>query len=189
MAGKGGGAWKVAYADFVTAMMAFFLVMWITSQDTKIKEAIAHYFEDPMGYLPLGTSNKPADSGAIFEGPAGGVVPGTKTRAMGRGRFSHTDGGVQGPATEMVSDWIMNDPQLTDKWQKQADRSRKLAAEYQTMDSREHDQDDLAARLLADELQSEIRKDAPSEGLYGELIQDSLDLVQWREIAEDILSE
>ena len=30
MAGKGGGAWKVAYADFVTAMMAFFLVMWIT---------------------------------------------------------------------------------------------------------------------------------------------------------------
>jgi len=44
MAGKGGGAWKVAYADFVTAMMAFFLVMWITAQNTKIKEAIAHYF-------------------------------------------------------------------------------------------------------------------------------------------------
>ncbi len=44
MAGKGGGAWKVAYADFVTAMMAFFLVMWITAQNTKIKQAIAHYF-------------------------------------------------------------------------------------------------------------------------------------------------
>jgi chemotaxis protein MotB len=47
MAGKGGGAWKVAYADFVTAMMAFFLVMWITAQNKPVKEAIAAYFEDP----------------------------------------------------------------------------------------------------------------------------------------------
>jgi chemotaxis protein MotB len=49
MAGKGGGAWKVAYADFVTAMMAFFLVMWITSQDDQVKKAIGGYFQDPWG--------------------------------------------------------------------------------------------------------------------------------------------
>ncbi|MCC7421295.1 MAG: OmpA family protein [Planctomycetaceae bacterium] len=49
MAGKGGGAWKVAYADFVTAMMAFFLVMWITAQSKEVKESIASYFEDPLG--------------------------------------------------------------------------------------------------------------------------------------------
>lgn len=49
MAGKGGGAWKVAYADFVTAMMAFFLVMWITAQNQPVKESIAHYFQDPFG--------------------------------------------------------------------------------------------------------------------------------------------
>jgi chemotaxis protein MotB len=48
MAGKGGGAWKVAYADFVTAMMAFFLVMWITAQNQEMKEAISSYFEDPF---------------------------------------------------------------------------------------------------------------------------------------------
>ena len=48
MAGKGGGAWKVAYADFVTAMMAFFMVMWITSQSDKVKQAIAHHFNDPF---------------------------------------------------------------------------------------------------------------------------------------------
>ena len=48
MAGKGGGAWKVAYADFVTAMMAFFLVMWITAQNTKVKEAIAEHFQQPL---------------------------------------------------------------------------------------------------------------------------------------------
>src|SRR5689334_7618254 len=49
MAGKGGGAWKVAYADFVTAMMAFFMVMWLVGQKEDVKEAIAHYFQDPMG--------------------------------------------------------------------------------------------------------------------------------------------
>ena len=49
MAAGGGGAWKVAYADFVTAMMAFFLVMWITGQSKPVKQAVASYFEDPLG--------------------------------------------------------------------------------------------------------------------------------------------
>jgi chemotaxis protein MotB len=48
MAGAGGGAWKVAYADFVTAMMAFFMVMWLTSQKPAVKQAIAGYFRDPF---------------------------------------------------------------------------------------------------------------------------------------------
>jgi len=47
--GHHGGAWKVAYADFVTAMMAFFLVMWLVSQDQKIKEAVEHSFQNPFG--------------------------------------------------------------------------------------------------------------------------------------------
>jgi chemotaxis protein MotB len=47
MAGHGGGAWKVAYADFVTAMMAFFMVMWITAQNNAVKQAIASYFQTP----------------------------------------------------------------------------------------------------------------------------------------------
>ncbi len=52
MAGKGGGAWKVAYADFVTAMMAFFMVMWLVAQSKPMKEAIASYFNDPTGHNP-----------------------------------------------------------------------------------------------------------------------------------------
>jgi chemotaxis protein MotB len=52
MAGKGGGAWKVAYADFVTAMMAFFMVMWLVAQSKPMKEAIASYFNDPSGKNP-----------------------------------------------------------------------------------------------------------------------------------------
>jgi chemotaxis protein MotB len=44
-----GGAWKVAFADFMTAMMAMFLVLWIVSQSTDVKSAIAGYFQDPLG--------------------------------------------------------------------------------------------------------------------------------------------
>lgn len=69
MAGKGGGAWKVAYADFVTAMMAFFLVMWITAQNKPVKNAIAAYFEDPMG-----TSSEPR--AGEFEGRDGAAIMG-----------------------------------------------------------------------------------------------------------------
>jgi chemotaxis protein MotB len=48
--GHQGGAWKVAYADFVTAMMAFFLVLWLVGSAPKpVKEAIAGYFNDPSG--------------------------------------------------------------------------------------------------------------------------------------------
>jgi chemotaxis protein MotB len=50
--GHGGhhwGAWKVAYADFVTAMMAFFMVMWLLNTSKPVKAAIAGYFKDPSG--------------------------------------------------------------------------------------------------------------------------------------------
>lgn len=47
-AGHHGGAWKVAFADFMTAMMALFLVLWLVSQaDTKLKQSIAQYFRSP----------------------------------------------------------------------------------------------------------------------------------------------
>jgi chemotaxis protein MotB len=46
-----GGAWKVAYADFVTAMMALFLVLWLTSQDEKIKEAVERSFRNPFASI------------------------------------------------------------------------------------------------------------------------------------------
>jgi chemotaxis protein MotB len=61
--GHHGGAWKVAYADFVTAMMAFFLVMWLVNQSKAVKSSIGSYFRDPVsfeaggrGVLPGGTA-------------------------------------------------------------------------------------------------------------------------------------
>ncbi len=47
--GHHGGAWKVAYADFVTAMMALFIVLWVLSSGDKVKKAVAEYFRDPRG--------------------------------------------------------------------------------------------------------------------------------------------
>jgi chemotaxis protein MotB len=44
-----GGAWKVAFADFMTAMFALFLVLWLVNQSSDVKSAIAGYFADPLG--------------------------------------------------------------------------------------------------------------------------------------------
>lgn len=68
-----GGSWKVAYADFVTAMMAFFMVMWLLSMDQKMKDAIEGYFSNPVGFKK-GFS---AGTNIISSGnsPAGEVKP------------------------------------------------------------------------------------------------------------------
>jgi len=67
--GHHGGAWKIAFADFATAMMAFFLVMWLMSSATpEQKKAISGYFQDPIGFtesasphaIDLGGSPTPA---------------------------------------------------------------------------------------------------------------------------------
>ena len=44
-----GGAWKVVYADFVTAMMALFIVLWLLSSSEQTKKAVGGYFQDPSG--------------------------------------------------------------------------------------------------------------------------------------------
>jgi chemotaxis protein MotB len=54
-----GGAWKVAYADFVTAMMSLFIVLWLMNSSERIKKAVAGYFNDPKGTASmLGTTLK-----------------------------------------------------------------------------------------------------------------------------------
>jgi len=60
--GHHGGAWKVAYADFVTAMMALFIVLWILGQEESTKEAVAHYFKDPLGISDKGKGLMPGSS-------------------------------------------------------------------------------------------------------------------------------
>jgi chemotaxis protein MotB len=76
--GHHGGAWKVAYADFVTAMMAFFLVMWLVTQSTEVKEAVAHYFKDPVHY-------KERIGAKVIDGGVGVLEGGTPRETGGDG--------------------------------------------------------------------------------------------------------
>lgn len=63
--GHHGGAWKVAYADFVTAMMALFIVLWLMNSSKQIQEAVGGYFKDPSGTSKMvGTDQR--GSGANF---------------------------------------------------------------------------------------------------------------------------
>jgi chemotaxis protein MotB len=66
--GHHGGAWKVAYADFVTAMMAFFMVMWLVGQSAAVKAAVAGYFRDP-GLFDYEKSN------SMVPGGEKGILP------------------------------------------------------------------------------------------------------------------
>jgi chemotaxis protein MotB len=61
--GHHGGAWKVAYADMVTALMALFIVLWILSQSDEVIQSVAGYFRDPMGYKEGGMPS-------VFQGGA-----------------------------------------------------------------------------------------------------------------------
>lgn len=62
--GHHGGAWKVAYADFVTAMMALFIVLWIVGQSDAVKQAVSAYFKDP-GVFESGRG------GSVLQGSTG----------------------------------------------------------------------------------------------------------------------
>ncbi len=66
--GRHGGAWKIAYADFVTAMMAFFLLMWLLGSTTKGDlEGIAEYFKTPLKVAMQGGSGS-GDSSSVIKG-------------------------------------------------------------------------------------------------------------------------
>jgi len=82
--GHHGGAWKVAYADFVTAMMAFFLVLWIVGQSQAVKAGVAGYFREP-GVLEFERST--------------GILPGATTGISPEGTpASKQQGGTTKPA-------------------------------------------------------------------------------------------
>lgn len=74
--GHHGGAWKVAYADFVTSMMAFFMVMWIVGMDQSTKTAIEGYFRNPVGFSDgSSTSMSPVNLLGNPPKPASGTTP------------------------------------------------------------------------------------------------------------------
>ena len=85
--GHHGGSWKVAYADFVTAMMAFFMVMWILGMDDQTKKAIEGYFSNPVGYRKgYGAGQSPVSTGSspsnVHKQPLKMIVRSTEQRSF-----------------------------------------------------------------------------------------------------------
>ncbi len=67
--GAHGGAWKIAYADFVTAMMAFFLLMWLLGSTAEgDKKGIADYFNSPLKLSLMGGASGSGDSSSVLKG-------------------------------------------------------------------------------------------------------------------------
>ena len=84
--GHHGGAWKVAYADFVTAMMALFIVLWVLgASDKKFKSGLAHYFREP----------------GVFSGSRG-IVPDGGLDKLGAGI-------IQAPSLEVLESYLKQD--------------------------------------------------------------------------------
>jgi len=107
VAGKGGGAWKVAYADFVTAMMAFFMVMWIMAQSKPVKEAVAEYFQDPLG---SGSSSKTGSKGHPLGGTGLAETPNAKGSKIGSsGRKRSAGEGSRGAGLHKPSFGMLHD--------------------------------------------------------------------------------
>ncbi len=75
-AGHHGGAWKVAFADFMTAMMAFFLVMWLVGQKPDVRESVAGFFQDPGKFSSEGKAGvlKGAASPIKKQNPVGSMI-------------------------------------------------------------------------------------------------------------------
>jgi chemotaxis protein MotB len=145
--GAHGGAWKIAYADFVTAMMAFFLLMWLLGSTTEgDKKGIADYFQSPLKVAMFGGSGS-GDSSHVIKG--GGA---DMTRSTGQVKSGET------PAERRT----INLKALKEE-QRRAEISRLERLMQQVKDK-------LAQNPALSAISSQIRLDMTHEGLRIQIV-------------------
>ncbi|VTR96379.1 flagellar motor protein : Motility protein B, N-terminal domain protein OS=Gemmatimonadetes bacterium KBS708 GN=J421_0225 PE=4 SV=1: MotB_plug [Gemmata massiliana] len=184
MAKGGGGSWKVAYADFVTAMMAFFLVMWIGAQDVKVRQSVANYFVDPSG-----VSKRPTNAGAVLDAPVSGPVPENAKVEGGRGARA-PGGDTPSPSTAAVLNWIKSNDKQFQRWKAEAQRCRESAAVQKAVNQTQTPEEvasNQLTSLLSTEVAGGIPKDTPD--VYKDLLFGSFKEVNWKQVAEVLLTE
>jgi chemotaxis protein MotB len=165
----------------VTAMMAFFLVMWIGAQDVKVRQSVANYFVDPSG-----VSKSPKAAG-VMQSPSPGSVP-SESQVQG-GQGSRTPGGqTPSPSTAAVITWIRESPNRLQHWKAQAQRCREAAAAQKVANQAKSPEEvatDQLAQMLSSELVSGIPAQTPE--VYKRMVLESLKEVNWNQVAGEIL--
>lgn len=185
MAGKGGGgSWKVAYADFVTAMMAFFLVMWIGSQDASTRQSVANYFIDPLGV------DKKAGGGVNDELPKGPVPKELGANTV-RGSEMPTKSGEKGTATALLLRWLNTDPKMKKKWDEERLAVHESALRSPEVRDGSATVRDIEVRELSVRLKAVFVGDNPAKAtdVYQQLMLWSIQEVNWDEIASELISK
>jgi len=142
--GHHGGAWKVAYADFVTAMMAFFLLMWLLNATTEEqRQGISEYF-DPT---PMEVSNTTSGAGGVM----GGLTVSTEgARVTDVQPIVHNDN----PPSPTIKSQV--DPEQLEKEQLQAELEKRENVEFEEVKKeiekavQDSDLKDLAKNLMVD---------------------------------------
>jgi chemotaxis protein MotB len=127
--GHHGGAWKIAYADFVTAMMAFFLLMWLLGSTTEgDKKGIADYFSSPLKVALLSSGSGSGDSSPVVKG--GGADLTRSTAQVKRGDIQAPRAAVNLRAlkAEQVRAEVARLEELKAKVDRKIDGNARLAA-------------------------------------------------------------
>ncbi len=143
-----GGAWKIAYADFVTAMMAFFLLMWLLGSTTEgDKKGIADYFSTPLKVSLLGGGQGSGDASHVIKG--------------GGQDLSRSTGQVKNGDVEAKRKTV----------NLQALKAEQLRAEQKALDElKERIEDKIAANAMLSAMRSQIRLDMTRDGLRIQIV-------------------
>jgi chemotaxis protein MotB len=186
---KGGGAWKVAYADFVTAMMAFFLVMWICGQDQEMKQSISRYFNNPMGLKPINESPHPDETGNIFSSSSNGELPKSKSMALGMGRRSYSTDREESQSTRLIGDTLFSNQATLDHWKERG--AQEMARATREAGGRQDEALKAAISQLAKKMKQSHLFEIPAEvpSVYRDLLYVTFNEVNWNQLAEDVLVE
>jgi chemotaxis protein MotB len=143
-----GGAWKIAYADFVTAMMAFFLLMWLLGSTSEgDRNGIADYFQSPLKVALLNSGSGSGDSSSVVRG--------------GGKDLSRTDGQVKKGEIEAKRSTINLQALKEDVKRAEASRLQTLKDKMQNV---------LAGNPRLAALRSQVRLDMTPDGLRIQIV-------------------
>jgi chemotaxis protein MotB len=146
-----GGAWKIAYADFVTAMMAFFLLMWLLGSTTEgDKKGIADYFASPLKVALLGGGAGSGDSSHIIKGGGQDLTRSTGQVKSGEVRAERKTINLQALKAEQI-------------------RAERAALE----ELKERIEQKIAANATLSAMSSQIRLDMTRDGLRIQIVDES----------------